>query len=81
MSRSKLPWLRSLFSLAATLVILSALTVSLTRATAVASVAGQTTIYPGISNPTGIASGPDGALWFTNQDNASIGRVALPKPR
>jgi len=28
-----------------------------------------------ISSPVGIAVGPDGALWFTNYDNDSIGRI------
>jgi virginiamycin B lyase len=30
---------------------------------------------PQINAPEGIASGPDGALWFTNDGNGSIGRV------
>ncbi len=29
----------------------------------------------GISYPQGIAAGPDGALWFTNTGNNSIGRI------
>ncbi len=29
----------------------------------------------GISNPIGIAVGPDGTLWFTNFSNDSIGRI------
>ena len=29
----------------------------------------------GISNPSGITAGPDGAMWFTNVSNNSIGRV------
>ena len=29
----------------------------------------------GISNPFGITAGPDGALWFTNYENNSIGRI------
>ena len=29
----------------------------------------------GISQPTGIALGPDGTLWFTNKGNNSIGRI------
>jgi len=29
----------------------------------------------GISGPWGIAAGPDGALWFTNELNNSIGRI------
>jgi virginiamycin B lyase len=30
---------------------------------------------PTISGPEGITNGPDGALWFTNAANASIGRI------
>ncbi len=40
-----------------------------------ASGAGKVTIYPGISRPSGITAGPDGALWFTNNTNNSIGRI------
>jgi streptogramin lyase len=29
----------------------------------------------GISNPNGVTAGPDGALWFTNYGNNSIGRI------
>src|SRR5690349_15735897 len=29
----------------------------------------------GINRPQGITAGPDGALWFTNQGNNSIGRI------
>src|ERR1017187_8779678 len=29
----------------------------------------------GISEPLRIAAGPDGALWFTNRTNNSIGRI------
>jgi virginiamycin B lyase len=29
----------------------------------------------GISKPTGITQGPDGAIWFTNAGNNSIGRI------
>src|SRR5204862_58704 len=29
----------------------------------------------GISNPQGIAAGPDSAMWFTNRDDDSIGRI------
>src|SRR5580704_14989913 len=36
---------------------------------------GAVSIYPGINNPGGIAAGPDGALWFTNEGNNTIGRV------
>jgi virginiamycin B lyase len=39
--------------------------------------AGTVTIYndPSISTPLGITAGPDGALWFTNFGNLSIGRI------
>lgn len=30
---------------------------------------------PSISGPNGITAGPDGALWFTNSANNSIGRI------
>jgi streptogramin lyase len=30
---------------------------------------------PGVDAPTGIVAGPDGAMWFTNQGNNSIGRI------
>ena len=38
---------------------------------------GKVKIYTGagISHPEGIAAGPDGALWFTNEGNGSIGRI------
>jgi streptogramin lyase len=36
---------------------------------------GVITIYPGVSQPWGITAGSDGALWFTNQNNNSIGRI------
>ena len=32
-------------------------------------------IYPGINSPFEITAGPDGALWFTNRGNNSIGRI------
>jgi streptogramin lyase len=55
---------------------LPVVTVGLTVGTAAAS-AGKVTIYTGtgISSPSGIAAGPDGTLWFTNQGNNSIGRI------
>jgi virginiamycin B lyase len=31
--------------------------------------------YLGIDEPSGMAAGPDGALWFTNSGNNSIGRI------
>ena len=38
---------------------------------------GMVTNYtdPSINNPLGITAGPDGALWFTNHGNDSIGRI------
>ena len=30
---------------------------------------------PSVDNPVGITAGPDGALWFTNAANNSIGRI------
>ena len=38
---------------------------------------GTVTNFPGsgIRSPEGIASGPDGNLWFTNVANSSIGRI------
>ena len=43
---------------------------------------GTVTNYTGtgISNPWGITSGPDGALWFTNYGNNTIGRITTPPP-
>ena len=34
----------------------------------------------GISFPDGIAAGPDGAMWFTNEANSSIGRIQAVVP-
>ncbi len=31
--------------------------------------------FPGIGSPDGVTTGPDGALWFTNLSNNSIGRI------
>ena len=37
---------------------------------------GTITLFPiGVGNPTGITAGPDGALWFTNHDSGTIGRI------
>jgi streptogramin lyase len=36
---------------------------------------GVVTTYRGISLPEGITTGPDGALWFANRGNNSIGRI------
>jgi streptogramin lyase len=51
------------------------LSVSLTVGTAAASGAGKVAIYPGMSGPEVMAAGSDGALWFTNNANNSIGRI------
>ena len=40
------------------------------------SVTVQTFTGLGISSPVGIVAGPDGALWFTNFGNNSIGRIS-----
>jgi IPT/TIG domain len=37
--------------------------------------AGSVTIYAGLSEPEGITAGPDGNLWFTNDNGNSIGRI------
>jgi virginiamycin B lyase len=46
-------------------------------AVAAPAVAGKVTIYSArvIDGPRGITAGPDGALWFTNNGNNSIGRI------
>ncbi|HUI05210.1 MAG TPA: hypothetical protein VLZ77_16850 [Acidimicrobiales bacterium] len=40
--------------------------------------AGALTTYagPGVSLPAGITTGPDGALWFTNDGDDTIGRIS-----
>jgi streptogramin lyase len=35
---------------------------------------------PSIFVPHGITAGPDGALWFTNHGNSSIGRITTGGP-
>ena len=50
--------------------------VSLSGNSMAASGAGKITYFPGIDEPAGITAGPDGALWFTNGDNNSIGRIS-----
>jgi hypothetical protein len=61
----------------AVLVGVPVLVLGLTVGTAAASGAGVVTNYisPSISQPDVIATGPDGALWFTNFGNNSIGRI------
>lgn len=43
---------------------------------AAARVAARNFTGKGIDHPQGIAAGPDGALWFANDRNGSIGRVS-----
>ena len=58
------------------LVGLPVLCLGLTVGRAAASGAGKVKIFPGgFSSPFGIAAGPDGALWFTNNGN-TIGRIS-----
>jgi streptogramin lyase len=40
-----------------------------------ASAAGSVRVYAGLDGPAGITAGPDGAMWFTNTGNSSIGRI------
>ena len=49
--------------------------VALRPRAAAASSTPVVTTYPGISSPLGLAVGPDGAIWFTNTDDNSIGRI------
>jgi virginiamycin B lyase len=69
---------RRVAGLTVLLVGLPALSFSLTVGTAAAWGAGTVANYTGtgISDPYGIAAGPDGALWFTNIGNDSIGRIS-----
>jgi streptogramin lyase len=57
------------------LVVLAALSAGVTGGAAAATGAGKVSIYPGINSPTGIAAGSDGALWFANLLQGSIGRI------
>ena len=63
--------LRSLLVLAGVPVLV----LGLTAGPAAASGGGRVTFYASISGPSGITAGPDGALWFTNTDSDSIGRI------
>jgi virginiamycin B lyase len=51
----------------------SGLAATVTARAAAAAVTQYTD--PTIADPTSIAPGPDGALWFTNSANSSIGRI------
>src|ERR1700685_1199140 len=57
--------------------LMFALAISASLIASQARAAGVVTNYtdPSISSPIGIAAGPDGALWFTNAGNGSIGRI------
>src|ERR1700691_4982033 len=50
------------------------LTDSVSRTLALASRTSPVMSASGIDDPVGITAGPDGALWFTNFHNNSIGR-------
>jgi streptogramin lyase len=71
------PLIRRLAGLTAVAVGVPVLTLGLTTGTASASGAGQVTIYAATSRPVGITAGPGGALWFTDQENSSIGRITI----
>jgi len=60
---------------AAPVVLLAAFVIAVDPGVAAASGPGKVTAYLGIDEPVGIAAGSDGALWFTDYGNNSIGRV------
>jgi virginiamycin B lyase len=62
---------------AATLVCVPVLTVTITAGSAGSTLVGNVTIYgdPSIAGASAITTGPDGALWFTNGQTNSIGRI------
>src|ERR1700722_3133146 len=63
-----------LVSVMAALLVSASLIAGSARA---ASAPGTITNYtdPSMEVPTGIVAGPDGALWFTNAEASSIGRI------
>ena len=61
--------------LAALIPIIVAAVVFGGAAPAQATGAGTLTMYPGIAGPFFMTAGPDGALWFTEQNTHSIGRI------
>src|ERR1700733_6438205 len=71
------PMIRRFAASTAVLVFLPALVVGLAAGTAGASGAGTITNHTGtgVDAPDGIAAGPNGALWFANFGNSSIGEV------
>src|SRR5437016_524819 len=58
-----------------TVALLPIFLASITADPAAAAGTGGVSIYAGISLLVGIAAGPDGALWFTSNRNATIGRI------
>ncbi len=66
-------WVRIL-PLAALLALAFPVLVNPTSAGATNAGDANVTVYPGI-DPGSITAGPDGALWFTNPGNNSIGRI------
>jgi streptogramin lyase len=71
-------WLVASIALVAGLPVLSQ---SVAAGSAAASKTGRITIYAGMDRPWGIATGPGGALWFTNEDSNSIGRITTTRGR
>ncbi len=61
----------------AVLAVSASVLVPLALPAAASAQAGVVSNYtgPGISDPQAIIAGPDGALWFTNYGNNSIGRI------
>ncbi len=57
--------------------LMTALSVATNGAPAGADAVGVVSNFTGIGiiNPDGVAAGPDGNMWFTNNGNNSIGRI------
>ena len=53
--------------------LLAAVIAPSARAASVGTISSYT--GPGVNEPVGIAAGPDGALWFTNEASNPIGRI------
>ena len=72
------PGRRWLMTFVLVLIVGACLLSGVTATPARAAVPGTVTNYTGtgISGPVGIAAGPDGALWFVNNPNDSIGRIS-----
>src|SRR5947207_1197699 len=68
--------LRRVAGVVVLLVGLPALSLASSVGTASGAIAVVTNYtHPSVDGPAEIAVGPDGALWFTNADNDSIGRI------